>query len=154
MRVVHRKQVLAQRRMPSVDHVLEFSVPIYVSDYHAEPCLFSVVHVLELSVRIYISEYHAQPRLFDENLHVLRGNGRHRELLPNARYRQVYFVHRKHVLEQRQQVPCLARRMLGRGRRVPVYFAEHYSKPCLFDENVHVQRRHWRHGHILPQSWR
>ena len=102
VRVVHRKQVLEQWRMPSVDHVLEFSVRIYISNYHAEPCLFSVDHVLEFSVRIYISDYHAQPCLFDESLHVLRRNGRHRELLPDAQYRQVRVVHRKQVLEQRR----------------------------------------------------
>ena len=82
--------------------MLELSVRIYVSDYHAEPCLFSVDHVLELSVRIYISDYHAQPRLFDESLHVLRRNGRHRELLPNAQYRQMRVVQRKQILEQRR----------------------------------------------------
>jgi Ni/Co efflux regulator RcnB len=130
VRFVHRKQVLEQRRMPRLACMLRCSVRVDLSNQHAQPCLF------------------------DKSLHVLRRNGRHRELLPNAQYRQVHFVHRKHVLEQRQQVPCLARRVLGRGWRVPVYFAEHYSKPCLFDENVHVQRRHWRHGHILPQSWR
>jgi hypothetical protein len=89
VRVVLRKQVLEQRRMPSVDHVLEFSVRIYISNYHAEPCLFSVDHVLEFSVRIYISDYHAQPCLFDKRLHVLRRNWRHGELLPDAQYPQV-----------------------------------------------------------------
>ena len=113
MRVVHRKQVLAQRRMPSLGNVLEFSVPIYVSDdhaepclfsvdhvlelsvriyasdYHAEPCLFSVDHVLEFSVRIYVSDYHAQPCVFDKSLHVLWRNWRHGELLPDAQYPQV-----------------------------------------------------------------
>ena len=65
VRVVHRKQVLEQWRMPSVDHVLEFSVRIYVSDYHT------------------------QPRLFDKSLHVLWRNSRHGELLPDAQYPQV-----------------------------------------------------------------
>ena len=54
VRVVQPRVLLEQRRVPSLDHVLEFSVRIYVSDYQA------------------------QPRLFDESLHVLRRNGRHR----------------------------------------------------------------------------
>ena len=89
VRVVHRKHVLEQRRVRGVDHVLEFSVRIYVSDYHAEPCLFSVDHVLEFSVRIYVSDYHAEPWLFDKSLHVLWRNSRHGELLPDAQYPQV-----------------------------------------------------------------
>ena len=103
VRVVHRKQVLEQRRMPSVDHVLEFSVRIYVSDYHAEPCLFSVDHVHELSVRIYISNYHAQPCLFDKSLHVLWRNWRHGNCMRNAQYRQVCVLQER-LLSQRRQL--------------------------------------------------
>ena len=127
VRVMHRKQILEQRRMPrlarvlkctvpiyisdyhaqprlfSIDHVLELSVRINVSDYHAEPCLFSVDHVHELSVRIYISNYHAQPCLFDKSLHVLWRNWRHRERLRNAQYRQVCVLQER-LLSQRRQL--------------------------------------------------
>ena len=124
VRVMHRKQVLEQRRMPRL------------------------ARVLKCTVRIYISEYHAQPRLFDENLHVLRGNGRHRELLPNAQYRQMRVVHRKQVLAQRR-MPSVDHVL---EFSVRIYVSDYHAQPCLFDKSLHVLWRNSRHGELLPDA--
>ena len=162
VRVVHRKQVLDQRRVPSVDHVLRCAVRVDVSDQHAKPCLRN------------------------KGLHVLRRNWRHRDRLPNAQYRQVCVVRRRllterwrcvhfeymHVLRRNwrdgNSVPnaqyralrvvlvCTLQgwRLLHRmcGGNVPR--VSYFFRPIMRYKRVHVLGRHWIHGHRMPQQWR
>ena len=55
------------------------------------------------------------------------------------------------ILEQRL-LPCVAGLMFGCGWGVRVCLSDHDSKPCLFDENMHVRERHGRHRHSVPNA--
>ena len=125
VRFVHRKHVLEQRRMSCMAcRVLQFSVRVDVSIQRAKPCLRN------------------------KGLHVLRRNWRDRELLPNARYRQVRVMHRKQVLERRR-MPRLAR-VLQFSVRVDVSIQ--HAQPCLFDKSLHVLQRNWRYRYRVPNA--
>ena len=124
VRVMQPRVLLEQRRVPSVDRVLQFSVRVDVSDQHTQPCLY------------------------DKSMHVLRRNGCHQELLPHAQYRQVRVVHWKQVLEQRS-MPSVDHVL---EFSVPIYVSDYHAQPCLFAKSLHVLRRNARHRKLLPNA--